>query len=490
MRGMLSFFIHHFWIPLLLTAAVTLLAPWGLRFARRCRRRTGTDPYCSQCEYNLTGLPVSTTRCPECGHEIRQPGGTVIGQSQPYRLRMVLLLAMSVAVLALTVRLWRHDIATCDFYRLRTEASLVEQLITPGGRVDSYAWREMDRRLREGSLAARNIQKLIASELSAGDLFIQYRDNFMEACLYRDALDDGLAEKVLLGRLAAGRTIMPTPRPFTRRFWRNAAQGILGNPKGNWNSQQIDYVLRCANLDLVSRDRWQEFHRARLLSRLSVVSRKAVAPGEFWPVWIDNGTWDLSPMTITVQRVTVAGRPCTCSARVENSPTGASINWGTVDASALASDSPTPGDYTATFDLHIEHPQLVFNHAYECRVKILSPGETGVTAVRDEATRSQIIGQTKLWLQPTASGHLFYCSTTGLSVALAGTFCAQTPAGPVPFGGAICLHGTNTWSSGPIKAAPPFRVTYEPDRDAALRDPGVDSYYALPIDFGIIAIRP
>lgn len=494
--GILKCFIGQFGVALLATATVAVLGLWCARLAKRGQRRIGTDPYCARCGYNLTGLPRSSLRCPECGQDIGRADGRVIGQGMPYRWRTVLSLAVVIGVFVLTVHLWRRGIVTCDPYRLRTDASLVEQLSTPGGRMDMRAWRELvDHRLNGLSgLSIGNRRRLAIAELSvadAGSQYNEYREDFLMTCLdWQGVLDDAASAKLLRDRLAAGRHTMPPPKTCASRVWGDVAGEILEDPKGKWNAVQIDYVLRCANLDVVSRERWQEFHKARLRQRLSVVARKVIVPGKIWPMRIRlDGSAELWPLTVSVRSITLAGRSCASDARLEMTRSLVTDRAGVIDPGAFAGDPPSPGDYTVTYDLHIEHPQFVFDDVVEGRVKVLRQDEAEVVAITDEVTRRQIMGQTQCWVQPTATGHLFYRSTNGLSVALAGTFYAQTPAGRVPLSGAICLRGTNTWSTGPIKAAPPFRVIYEPDRDAAVRDPGVESYYAMPIDFGVVGIR-
>jgi hypothetical protein len=42
-------------------------------------RRVGHEPRCGRCDYDLTGLPQGVTVCSECGSDVSQAGGRVIG---------------------------------------------------------------------------------------------------------------------------------------------------------------------------------------------------------------------------------------------------------------------------------------------------------------------------------------------------------------------------------------------------------------------------
>jgi hypothetical protein len=74
-----------FLIALVLCAvAGVLLLVVGLR-----GRRVDDHPLCRKCRFNLRGAPASSDRCPECGHDIRGPRGTVVGHHVKRRLPLV-----------------------------------------------------------------------------------------------------------------------------------------------------------------------------------------------------------------------------------------------------------------------------------------------------------------------------------------------------------------------------------------------------------------
>lgn len=66
-------------MPLLLLTALIALAL--LLLARR-GRRIDDHPLCRKCRFDLTGLPPTSDRCPECGRNIRAPHATRIGHRQ------------------------------------------------------------------------------------------------------------------------------------------------------------------------------------------------------------------------------------------------------------------------------------------------------------------------------------------------------------------------------------------------------------------------
>ena len=59
---------------LVFVVGATLLS-WGLR-----GRRAGDHPHCRGCGFDLTGLPASSGRCPECGADLAGPGAVARGE--------------------------------------------------------------------------------------------------------------------------------------------------------------------------------------------------------------------------------------------------------------------------------------------------------------------------------------------------------------------------------------------------------------------------
>lgn len=98
----------------LAAAAATLVAAGGvallIRLARR-GRRLDDHPTCRRCRFDLTGLPATSDRCPECGADLRARRAIVIGNRAP-RLRLLVASVVAASVLlaigaAITVRLGR-----------------------------------------------------------------------------------------------------------------------------------------------------------------------------------------------------------------------------------------------------------------------------------------------------------------------------------------------------------------------------------------------
>src|SRR4051812_2253860 len=73
---------------------------WLLSFAAgalmyliaRRGKRVNDHPMCRRCDFDLTGLPPTSDRCPECGSDIRRRRATYVGERQ--RRPMVWLLAL------------------------------------------------------------------------------------------------------------------------------------------------------------------------------------------------------------------------------------------------------------------------------------------------------------------------------------------------------------------------------------------------------------
>jgi hypothetical protein len=61
-------------VPLLL-----LLLSLPLLFLGWRGRVVGSQPVCRRCGFDLTGLPVTSTACPECGSDLRKPHTTRTG---------------------------------------------------------------------------------------------------------------------------------------------------------------------------------------------------------------------------------------------------------------------------------------------------------------------------------------------------------------------------------------------------------------------------
>lgn len=52
-------------------------------------RRVDDHPLCGECDFDLTGRPAASKRCPECGADLTRPTAIVLGHRQPHRPGMV-----------------------------------------------------------------------------------------------------------------------------------------------------------------------------------------------------------------------------------------------------------------------------------------------------------------------------------------------------------------------------------------------------------------
>ncbi len=122
-------------------------------FGIRSRRR-GTTPHCRQCNYNLTGL--ESERCPECGTHLT-PEAIVHGELRRRPGRIVagcLLLALSAAVVGLTL-------TRVNWYRLVPTFWVMRDLQSPDPPTERKAWQELQRRVKADRLSDSQHSTLI-----------------------------------------------------------------------------------------------------------------------------------------------------------------------------------------------------------------------------------------------------------------------------------------------------------------------------------------
>ena len=62
---------------LVLYVFMSMMMCAGLVLIGEARRKRPDHPACRACQYNLSGLPGTATRCPECGHAL-QPRGVIL----------------------------------------------------------------------------------------------------------------------------------------------------------------------------------------------------------------------------------------------------------------------------------------------------------------------------------------------------------------------------------------------------------------------------
>jgi len=90
--------------PVLLIAAILAVAlpPTGLLVFALRGRRIDDHPLCRSCHFDLTGLPETSTQCPECGKNVTAPGAIRIGHRQT-RIGLALTSAAALALSLLTL---------------------------------------------------------------------------------------------------------------------------------------------------------------------------------------------------------------------------------------------------------------------------------------------------------------------------------------------------------------------------------------------------
>jgi hypothetical protein len=119
-----------------------------------CPRRRGMTPHCRRCDYNLTGLAGDC--CPECGTEMT-PANVVYGE-KVRRVWSKVLAGVGVVLLVLLAGEWSRSY---DWYRLRTTAGVLSDLQSSKPLHKSTAWKEIQRRVTNGSLSESQHARLI-----------------------------------------------------------------------------------------------------------------------------------------------------------------------------------------------------------------------------------------------------------------------------------------------------------------------------------------
>ena len=156
--------------PLLPTVLVLLLAAAGLLLAgllvRRGARgkRVGDTPHCRKCEYPLRG--IDSDRCPECGADLRAPGGVVVGERVPRRGPAALGVGIGLVALFVLVAGARPVVRYFDHYRLMPTGWLVNRVGSPTPAVANRAWAELNRRMQDGDLAVGHRARLADQALA------------------------------------------------------------------------------------------------------------------------------------------------------------------------------------------------------------------------------------------------------------------------------------------------------------------------------------
>lgn len=119
-------------------------------------QRTGNEPRCARCDYNLTGLPQDSKRCPECGRPFSE-GQTVRGARRRRPLHIT-----AGAVLMLTS--WMPlvpPLRQVDWYRLQPTSWLIDDLDSASRGVWGRAWWEIERRDKAGQLSDRDWRLIV-----------------------------------------------------------------------------------------------------------------------------------------------------------------------------------------------------------------------------------------------------------------------------------------------------------------------------------------
>jgi hypothetical protein len=152
-------------VPYLILVGVPLIL-LGVALLRRGAwfHRTGDTPYCRACGYNLTGLAGS--RCPECGADTSAKSAVVIGERHRRPHKVV----AGVACLILGLYLSRQSIND-PMTRVAWNACkplwwLVRESDAGPTNAKNAAWSEINRRLEEGALSARQIDDLVEHALA------------------------------------------------------------------------------------------------------------------------------------------------------------------------------------------------------------------------------------------------------------------------------------------------------------------------------------
>ena len=109
--------------------------------------------HCRRCNYDLFALPAESSRCPECGAELKARRATIAGTRRPRRLlsASLLLALLFTGVVATTAT--RTFVSRFDPYRWKPASWLKRDLTSPVPGVSASAERELQRRRCAGKLS-------------------------------------------------------------------------------------------------------------------------------------------------------------------------------------------------------------------------------------------------------------------------------------------------------------------------------------------------
>lgn len=128
-------------------------------------RVVGSQPVCRKCGFDLTGLPETSTNCPECGSDLRRPNATRRGHLLRRRGMLWtggILLFMGLAFGGLLGIVGAHD---ANFNPYKPLWMLVREVGSSDPTVSQPAMREISGRMANGQIADEKIRQLADAAL-------------------------------------------------------------------------------------------------------------------------------------------------------------------------------------------------------------------------------------------------------------------------------------------------------------------------------------
>jgi hypothetical protein len=223
-------------VYLALCGFLALVVGTVLIFVGRRGRRMDDHPICRRCKYDLSGLPKSSERCPECGAGLKLRSAVIIGTRQR-RVGMMVGGTM-VLLLGLAVAGWSGDriVRDIEWIRYKPLSWLVADLESGIAATQTSASAELRRRIRAGDLAGSTLKPLIdraiQSEIAASPKASPWRGILLE-CFNRDLAEADQVEryaehvKKLLMEVVESRLLF-TPSEVTAGGQLNVHLQILG----------------------------------------------------------------------------------------------------------------------------------------------------------------------------------------------------------------------------------------------------------------------
>jgi len=290
-------------IGMLAIAGIALLL-WSLR-----GKRIGDHPVCRRCDFDLTGLPKESGRCPECGSDLSRKRGIGIG----HRRRRPVLAALATLMI----------------------------LPAPGG-VGAIGWM-----------------------LATGRDLSQYEPAWLLrfSAIHLDATTSDAALRELMSRAA----MKKLTRPQVDQIVADALK-IQADDHRRWSPLWGDFIERASWLKLLSDDDWARYYVRTVETSLVLDVRGKVRRGDALPLRFSSvagrgGTRTSINAARTITRITVDNGTVVFDPRDQRSPKEGPFGTGAPNTSVIwvtpwKLDGVADGPHAVTVDFLVATPKI------------------------------------------------------------------------------------------------------------------------------------